>query len=105
MTYFVSKWAELLILVAGQPVDWKGVQPGWVGSGKVEGWGGRAIQNSVQQPWVVPKQELRVVVGGSASLRRATGWSRHHAESWWTDSYSKVSIVLANNPMRDVYVY
>lgn len=104
MTYFVSMWAELLILVAGQPVDWKRVQPGWVGSGKVEGWGGRAIQNSVQQPWVVPKQELRVG-GWSASLRRPTGCSRHHAESWWTDSYSKVSIVLANNLMRDVYVY
>lgn len=37
-------------------VGWKDVQPSWAGSGKVEGWGGRAIQNSGQEPWVAPKQ-------------------------------------------------
>lgn len=103
MTYFVSMWAELLILVAGQPVDWKGVQPGWVGSGKVEGWGGRAIQNSVQQPWVVPKQELRVVVGGQLPLEGPLGGAGTMLKVG--GQIRKVSIVLANNQMRDVYVY
>ena len=79
MTCFVSMWAELLILAAGQPVDWKDVQPRWAGSGTVEGCGGRAIQNSVQ-PWVVPELELRMN-GGSVSLRRSIGCSKHHVES------------------------
>ena len=64
-------WAELLILAAGQPVDWKDVQPSWAGSGKVEGGGGRAIQNSVQ-PWVAPEQELRV--GGGVSFPQKVHW-------------------------------
>lgn len=64
-------WAELLILAARQPVDWKDVQPSWAGRGTVGGWGGRAIQNSVQ-PWVAPEQELRV--GGGVSFPQKVHW-------------------------------
>lgn len=58
MTYFVSIWAELFILATGQPMDWEGAQPSSVDSGEMEGWGGRDIQDSGQQPWAVPRQKL-----------------------------------------------
>ena len=54
---FVSIWVALFLLATGQPVDSEGALLGSVG-----GQGGRDLLHSLQQPWVVPKQELWVGV-------------------------------------------
>lgn len=80
MTWHVSMWAELLILAAGRRrLERCPAQLG--GQWERGGMGGRAIQNSGQEPWVAPKQQLRVCVGGQFPLEDPIGCSRHHVES------------------------